>query len=114
MDEEYVFKIPIEAGAVTEVLEDELEHYGMPRRSGRYPWGSGNTPYQHGGPYSANDFVQRINELKSEGVTSKEIADYFGVTTTALEHRVIAKNEIRNIKVDTAKALKEKGLTHIK
>ena len=108
MDEEYVFKIPI--GEVTEVLEDELEHYGMPRRSGRYPWGSGDTPYQHGGPYSANDFVQRINELKSEGVTSKEIADYFGVTTTALRaQESIAKNEIRNIKVDTAKALKEKG-----
>ena len=60
MDEEYIFKIPIEE--VAEVLKDELEHYGMPRRSGRYPWGSGDTPYQHGGPYSANDFVQRINE----------------------------------------------------
>lgn len=25
---------------------NELYHYGMPRRSGRYPWGSGERPYQ--------------------------------------------------------------------
>lgn len=25
---------------------DELEHYGTPRHSGRYPWGSGENPYQ--------------------------------------------------------------------
>lgn len=29
-----------------ELLEDHLEHYGMPRRSGRYKWGSGKDPYQ--------------------------------------------------------------------
>lgn len=28
----------------------ELYHYGMPRRSGRYPWGSGEEPFQHNGP----------------------------------------------------------------
>ena len=27
---------------------DELYHYGMPRRSGRYKWGSGKDPYHHG------------------------------------------------------------------
>lgn len=26
----------------------ELYHYGMPRRSGRYKWGSGEDPYHHG------------------------------------------------------------------
>ena len=42
------------------VLEsDSLAHYGMPRRSGRYPWGSGEDPYQHG-----RDFLGRIEELK--------------------------------------------------
>lgn len=29
-----------------ELLNDHLEHYGMPRRSGRYKWGSGKDPYQ--------------------------------------------------------------------
>lgn len=41
-----------------------LEHYGMPRRSGRYPWGSGENPYQHG-----NDFLGRVAELKKNGWT---------------------------------------------
>lgn len=27
---------------------DSLEHYGVKRRSGRYPWGSGKDPYNHG------------------------------------------------------------------
>lgn len=26
--------------------QNELYHYGMPERSGRYPWGSGDRPYQ--------------------------------------------------------------------
>lgn len=28
---------------------DTIEHYGTPRHSGRYPWGSGEDPYQKGG-----------------------------------------------------------------
>ena len=28
------------------IRPDEIYHYGMPRRSGRYPWGSGDRPYQ--------------------------------------------------------------------
>lgn len=27
-----------------------IEHYGIPRRSGRYPWGSGDRPYQGSEP----------------------------------------------------------------
>ena len=37
-----------EMRAILEGDEDVLMHYGMPRRSGRYPWGSGEDPYQHG------------------------------------------------------------------
>lgn len=29
-----------------EAWKEELYHYGMPERSGRYPWGSGERPYQ--------------------------------------------------------------------
>lgn len=28
------------------ISNNDLVHYGMPRRSGRYPWGSGDRPYQ--------------------------------------------------------------------
>ena len=43
-----------------ESLENEdMLHYGMPRRSGRYPWGSGEEPYQH-----AMDFLGRYEQMK--------------------------------------------------
>ena len=45
--------------------DDEfLEHYGIKRRSGRYPWGSGEDPYQHSG-----DFLSRVEELKKSGMS---------------------------------------------
>ncbi|MFR4579755.1 MAG: hypothetical protein ACLT76_09230 [Clostridium fessum] len=44
------------------IAEEILMHYGMPRRSGRYPWGSGDNPYQHSG-----DFLSRVDELKESG-----------------------------------------------
>ena len=37
-----------------------LEHYGTKRHSGRYPWGSGENPYQ-----SSGDFLSRVNEVKA-------------------------------------------------
>ena len=53
--------------------EEYLEHYGMPRRSGRYPWGSGKDPNQRTG-----DFLSRVDNLKSQGLSEKEIADSLG------------------------------------
>lgn len=50
-----------------------LLHYGMPRRSGRYPWGSGDNPYQHSG-----DFLSRYEELRKSGLSESEIARTMG------------------------------------
>ena len=50
--------------------ENFLEHYGTKRHSGRYPWGSGDTPYQHSG-----DFLSRVNELKKKGLSEKDILE---------------------------------------
>ena len=87
------------------IVEDILMHYGMPRRSGRYPWGSGENPYQHSG-----DFLSRIEELKAQGNSETDIAKSMGLTTTQLRTQMsLAKAERRAIKVDTAKALREKG-----
>ena len=86
-------------------IEEVLMHYGMPRRSGRYPWGSGKDPYQHSG-----DFLSRIKELKDKGLSEKEIADSMGLTTTQLRtQQSLAKDERRQIEVDRAKGLREKG-----
>ena len=90
---------------MNQVAEDILMHYGMPRRSGRYPWGSGENPYQHSG-----DFLSRIEELKKQGLSEKEIADSFGLTTTQFRtQKSLAKNERRALEVATAKGLREKG-----
>lgn len=84
---------------------DKLVHYGMPKRSGRYPWGSGQDPYQHSG-----DFMSRVEELSKSGMSEKEIADSIGLTTTQLRvQKSLAKAERRSLDVATAKGLKEKG-----
>lgn len=87
------------------IAEEILMHYGMPRRSGRYPWGSGDNPYQHSG-----DFLSRIEELKNQGLSETEIAKSMGLTTTQYRtQKSLAKDERRALEVATAKGLREKG-----
>ena len=87
------------------IAEDILMHYGMPRRSGRYPWGSGDNPYQHSG-----DFLSRVKELKESGMSDTEIAKSMGLTTTQFRtQKSLAREERRSLDVATAKGLREKG-----
>ncbi|MFA5655128.1 MAG: hypothetical protein WDA37_00125 [Dysgonamonadaceae bacterium] len=87
------------------IAEEILQHYGMPKRSGRYPWGSGDNPYQHSG-----DFLSRVNDLKKSGMTEKQVAESMGLTTSQLRTQVgLAKDERRSLDVATAKGLREKG-----
>jgi DNA-binding CsgD family transcriptional regulator len=93
---------------MSSVAEEILMHYGMPKRSGRYPWGSGDNPYQH-----SSDFLARIEELKKSGWTEtpENIKNEFGLTTTQYRaEKAIAKNERRQLDVARAKSLKEDGL----
>lgn len=68
-----------------ELLEDHLEHYGMPRRSGRYKWGSGKDPYQsvgrkkslkkvaqNGERYIKSKLAQKKAERKADKAREKE------------------------------------------
>ena len=59
---------------------DEIMHYGMPRRSGRYPWGSGKDPYQH-----CTDFLSRVKYLSDNGVSDEDIAKSMGLTKQQFE-----------------------------
>lgn len=98
------------------LVDDILIHYGMPRRSGRYPWGSGDNPYQHSG-----DFLARVDELKKSNYTYTDedgktytgevaIAKGMGLSTTQLRIQIsLAKDERRADDVATAKSLREKG-----
>lgn len=90
------------------LAEEVLMHYGMPRRSGRYPWGSGENPYQHG-----RDFLSRVEELKKQGwaETPENIKNEFGLTTTQYRiEKALAKDERRMLDVARAKSLREDGL----
>lgn len=89
------------------VAEDILMHYGVKRRSGRYPWGSGENPYQHSG-----DFLSRVEELQKQGLSEKDIADAIGLSTTDLRMQVrVAKHERRALEADRARSLREDGLS---
>lgn len=84
---------------------DELWHYGTPRHSGRYPWGSGKDPYQRTG-----DFLSRVDELKKKGLGDTDIAKEMGLTTTQFRTmRSIANAERRALDVSKAKELRDKG-----
>lgn len=90
---------------------DELIHYGMPRRSGRYPWGSGEDPYQRTG-----DFLSRVEELKKKGWTEtpENIQKEFGLSVKQYRNeKSICTDSRRMIKVEKAEALKEKGLSNV-
>ena len=77
------------------IAEDNLMHYGTPRHSGRYPWGSGDNPYQRSG-----DFLSRIEELKNQGLTETEIAKAMGMSTTQYRaQKSLAKDERRALAV---------------
>ena len=89
------------------VEQDILMHHGVNRRSGLYPWGSGNNPYQHGG-----DFLARVEELQRLGKTEKQIADELHLSTTDLRMQVrVAKHERRALQADRARSLREDGKT---
>lgn len=87
---------------------NQLLHYGTKYHSGRYPWGSGDDPYQHSG-----DLLSRVEQLKNEGLTEVEIAKAMNTTTTKLRVQIsLATNERRMMMVAKAKSLKDDGLNY--
>lgn len=88
---------------------DELMHYGTPRHSGRYPWGSGDNPYQH-----ERDFLSTVKSLQDEGLSEKEIADYFEMSVKQLRStKSNYSNEVRAANVAQALRLKDKGYSNV-
>ena len=90
-------------------MDDYLMHYGTPRHSGRYPYGSGKDPYQ-----SSRGFVGYSNQLKKDGFTEKQIADHFGMTVKQYRARYSnARNEVYADNVSQAQRLKDKGYSNV-
>jgi DNA-binding CsgD family transcriptional regulator len=90
---------------------DELLHYGTPRHSGRYPWGSGKTPMERG----RRSFLEQHATLKRQGLSDPEIAKGLGFSsTTDLRAKIaIAKDEHRRSQATLALRLNEKGMSNV-
>lgn len=67
--------------------------YGTPRHSGRYPWGSGKNPQRN------KNFLARANDLKKQGLTDKQIAEAFGMSTG--QYRAMHTIAVNEQKKDT-------------
>ena len=82
-----------------------LMHYGTPRHSGRYPWGSGDNPYQRNAAFRSH-----VLDLRHKGMTDAEIARGMGMSKNALISAMSrARAENRAEDVAEAKRLVEKG-----
>lgn len=89
--------------------DEELFHYGILRRSGRYPWGSGGTPHQR-----STDFLAYVKEMQRLGLSDPVIAKGVGLTTTQLRAtRSIAVNEKRAADTAHVQRLHDKGMSNV-
>lgn len=99
--------------------QDYLAHYGILRRSGRYPWGSGGNQTTRN-----KNFLEYVDSMKKQGLTNTEIARGIGLefhegdekaitSTTLVAALSIAKNEQKAAKISQVIGLKDKGLSNV-
>jgi len=85
-----------------------IKHYGTPRRSGRYPWGSGKEGFQRG------SFKKSLRELEKQGLSELEIAKGMGISIKKLRAlKSISFNEEKAANVAQAIRLKDKGYSNV-
>lgn len=95
--------------AFTVSEEDYLQHYGILRKSGRYPWGSGETQTERN-----QSFLGMVEDLKKQGLTETEVAKGLGITTTQLrDARSMIRNERIQDEIHMARKLKDKGMSNV-
>ena len=92
------------------LTEDQyLAHYGILRRSGRYPWGSGGTQSKRN-----KMFLDIVEDMRKQGMSEAEIARGFGISTTQLRaSKSIARNEQKQQQINMAQRLKDKGYSNV-
>ncbi len=84
---------------------ETLSHYGTPRHSGRYPWGSGENPYQ--GDFN---FKAHVSDLRKKGWSNVEIAKSMKMNTTQLRAKIdIASENMTKWRDAEIFKLKDKG-----
>jgi hypothetical protein len=75
---------------------------GAPVGSGRYPYGSGDQPYQN-----LRDFRNRLLALRAQGITDqKDLSNYFGMSIREYRQQVtLAKASVDREDYFTAKKM---------
>lgn len=100
-----------------EKFENFLAHYGVLRKSGRYPWGSGENAYQR-----HRDFLGYVDKLSKQGLSDADIAkgllgkDENGKEYTSTDLRAlksIAKTAKREADIITAQRLQRSGMSNV-
>lgn len=101
--------------------EEYLAHYGILRKSGRYPWGSGENPLQR-----SKTFIDILNKhMKEDGMSESDVAKFYTEIGEGTEKRPefpFTVNDVRAIKsraganikrdqIRTAHRLRESGMS---
>lgn len=94
--------------------EAYLMHYGILRKSGRYPWGSGETQSARN-----RSFLDTIDNMRREGMTDVQIANAFSTkeqpfnTSDLRALKSIATNQEKMENIARAQKLKDKGMSNV-
>lgn len=105
------------------IIDDEdgdetvLEHYGTPRHSGRWEWGStNNVPGSEDDSHMPRNpsWLDNVADLKRQGLTDTEIAQGMGMSTTQFRARKsIEKNAEKQAQIAMAERLSRKGMSNV-
>ena len=87
-----------------------LAHYGVLRKSGRYPWGSSSNQSTRN-----KSFLEYVEDLRNRlGYNEVEIAKTIGISTTQLRAaKTIAKAEQKQSSISMAQRLRDKGMGNV-
>lgn len=98
------------------LTNDELAHIGVLRKSGRFPWGSGENPNQRN-----KAFLSYVEDLQKKGLSEVDIAKGLGIylddgeisTTQLRALKAIAKNQLKAADISEATRYKEKNYSNV-
>lgn len=95
---------------MVKVDEKYLAHYGILRKSGRYPWGSSSNQSTRN-----RSFLDYVDDLRTRlGYSEVQIAETIGISTTQLRAaKTIAKAEQKQSNIAMAQRLKDKGMGNV-
>ena len=111
----------IDANVYEAITRDRyMAHYGILRRSGRYPWGSGGNVETR-----SKEFFNYVSDMKKQGLTDADIARGLQLdlqkenprakfsTTNLRQTRTIARQQLRAYEIRLAEGMKDRGMSNV-